>query len=159
MTHRHNSAEDTAVVTRNCVIETIRPLLRNAIVVKRRFTAEQLADLSGVKVRAIRSYMGMDDGEVREPSLSSALSLATVLGTDAVNSILGLMGYGGAKPLEEAGEAHPMQDMVTAMGALNVFVQAAADDRIDHLERPQVEEAANTLVATFLPYSQHGGAA
>lgn len=158
MTHRNNAAEDSAVVTRDCVIETIRPLLRNAIVVKRRFTAEQLADLSGVKLRAIRSYMDMDEGEVREPSLSSALSLATVLGTDAVNSILAMMGYGGAKPLDEADEAKPMQDMVKAMGALNVFAQAAVDDRIDYTERPQVQEAADTLIATFIPYSTMGDA-
>ena len=159
MTHRNNSAEDSAVVTRNCVIETIRPLLRNAIVVKRRFTAEQLSDLSGVKVRAIRSYMDMDDGEVREPSLSSALSLATVLGTEAINSILALMGYGGAKPLDEATDAHPMQDVAKVMGSFNTFVQAAADDRIDHVERPHVREATDTIIATLIPYSSMGDAA
>lgn len=159
MTHRNNTAGETEVVSRNCVIETIRALLRNAVVVRRRFTVEQLADLSGVKVRAIRSYMAMDEGEVREPSLSAALSLATVLGTEAVNSILALMGYGGATPLDEASDAHPMQDVAKVMGSFNTFVQAAADDRIDHLERPIVKEATDTIIATLIPYSSMGDAA
>ena len=60
MMHRNTTAEETGVVSRNCVIDTMRTLIRNAVVVRRRFTVEQLAELSGVKVRAIRSYMVMD---------------------------------------------------------------------------------------------------
>ena len=111
MTQSSNSAEEGGIVSRNRVIETLRPILRAAVVIERRFTAEQLAELSGVKTRAIRSYMAQDEGEAREPSLSSALSLAVVLGPAAVNSILSIIGYGGAKALDDADEPQPMQDL------------------------------------------------
>lgn len=159
MTSHATTAEDTGIVSRNCVIETIRPMLRNAVVIQRRFTVEQLAELSGVKVRAIRSYMAMDEGDARQPSLSAAMSLATVLGTPAVNAILALIGYGGAKPLDDADEPQPMQDVAKVMGSFNTFVQAAADGRIDHTEADPVREATDTIIATLIPYSSHGDAA
>lgn len=157
MMHRNTTAEETGVVSRNCVIDTMRTLLRNAVVVRRRFTVEQLAELSGVKVRAIRSYMVMDDGEVREPSLSSALSIATVLGIEAVNAIVANIGY-AARPLDEAEDACPMVMTAAAMQHLSVIATAAADGRIDHVERPAVREAADMLIATVLPVSSHGDA-
>lgn len=156
MHDRNNSAEECGIVSRNRVIETLRPLIRTAVVIERRFTVDELSALSGVKVRAIRSYMAQDEAEARQPSLSVALSLATVLGTPAVNALLSLIGYGGAKPLDEADEAHPMQDVAKAMSQFNVFVQAAADDRIDHTERDAVQKASDTIIATFIPYSSHG---
>jgi len=159
MTQSSNSAEEGGIVSRNRVIETLRPILRTAVVIERRFTAEQLAELSGVKTRAIRSYMAQDEGEAREPSLSSALSLAVVLGPAAVNSILSIIGYGGAKALDDADEPQPMQDVAKVMGSFNTFVQAAADGRIDHTERAPVKQASDVIIATLLPYSSHGEAA
>jgi hypothetical protein len=102
--------------------------------------------------------MVMDDGEVREPSLSTALSIATVLGTEAVNAILANIGY-AARPLDEAEDACPMVMTAAAMQHLSVIATAAADGRIDHVERPAVREAADMLIATVLPVSSHGDAA
>jgi transcriptional regulator with XRE-family HTH domain len=154
-----SAAQQTALVSRDRVIDTIRPLLRNATVVSRRFTVEQIADQAGVHIRTVRSYMANDPGEVREPTLSNALSIACVLGTPAVNSILALIGYGGAKPLEEAEEAHPMVAAATALHHLSTIATAAADGRIDHIERPACQEAADTIIATLIPYSSAGEAA
>jgi tellurite resistance protein len=46
-----------------------------------------------------------------------------------------------------------------AMQHLSVIATAAADGRIDHVERPAVREAADMLIATVLPVSSHGDAA
>lgn len=159
MPDRTNAAEDTGLVSRNRVIETIRPLLHAAILIERRFTVEQLADLSKVKARAIRTYMANDELEARQPPLSSALSLAVVLGPAAVNSILAIIGYGGATPLDEPEGMHPLRDAVEAMDAFNVFLQAAADDRIDHVEEDPVRKATDKIIVRLLPYSSHGEAA
>lgn len=159
MTHSNNAAEEGGVVSRNRVIETLRPVLRTAVIIDRRFTVEALAELSGVKVRAIRSYMAQDEGDARQPSLSAALSLAVVLGPAAVNALLAIIGYGGAKALDDADEPKPMQDVAKVMGSFNTFVQAAADGRIDHIERDPVRHATDAIIATLIPYSSHGDAA
>ena len=158
MTQSPNAVEDGGVVCRNRVIETLRPILRTAIIINHRFSVDELARLSGVKVRAIRSYMAQDEGDARQPSLSAALSLAVVLGPVAVNSLLAIIGYGGAKALDDADEPKPMQDVARVMGSFNTFVQAAADDRIDHTERASVRDATDAIIATLIPYSSHGDA-
>jgi len=146
------------LVSRDRVTETIRTELRNAVVVERRFTVEQLAGQSGVELRAIRSYMSNDPTEVREPPLSAALSLACVLGPHCVNAILNLIGY-VASPAEDAEAGNPARDAANAMAHLARFAQAAADNRIDHTEKPIATEAADHMILILTPYSSLGDAA
>ena len=84
------SAPTGAIVSPDCVRETIQKILRAAQV---RFTDEELSEASGVDARAIKSYRV----EGREPSLSRALSLLCVLGGGDLNRILNLVGY-SARP-------------------------------------------------------------
>ncbi|NIJ24813.1 helix-turn-helix domain-containing protein [Sphingomonas japonica] len=132
--------------------------LRNATMVQRHFTVEQVAATSGVPVRTVRSYMANDETEVREPTLSNALSIACVLGPVAVNGVLALIGYGGAKPLDEPDAIQPMQIVATGMQHFAVIAEAAADNRIDHTEEQRTTEAADGIIATFLPLSSAGRA-
>lgn len=153
------AAQQSQLVSRDRVIDIVRPMLRNATVVSRRFTVEQIAEQSGVPIRTVRSYMANDASEVREPTLSNALSIACVLGPMAVNGVLALIGYGGAKPLDEADEMQPMAMAATALASLSTIATAAADGRIDHSERPACRQAADTIIATLLPISSVGSAA
>lgn len=152
------SAETGSIVSRDRVTAAIRTELRTAIVVERRLTVDQLATASGVSVRAIRSYMANDAGEVREPCLSSALSIAVVLGTRCLNAILALVGY-AARPLDEEDQPCPMMIAATSMGHLATIAAAAADGRIDHTEEQPVRAAADMIIATLVPLSSAGNAA
>lgn len=149
----HDAVVDFEVVSRNRVTTAVRLALHIAINVDRRFTVLELAAQSGVKVRAIRSYMSQDETEVREPSLSAALSMALVLGPRTVNAILSIIGYGGAKPLADEDELRPMGIIAAVVAPLNTLVQAAADNHFDHLERPKCRDAADQIIAAVMPLS------
>ncbi|WP_188656409.1 hypothetical protein [Stakelama pacifica] len=147
------------IVSRDRVIDTVRPLLRTAIVIERRFTVEDLHRLSGVSVRTIRSYMANDPGEVREPSLSAALSLAVVIGPHAVNAVLAIIGYGNASPMDEPDEREPIRLLINGMAHWAILTRCAADGIIDHTEEADTTKAADGLIAELLPYSSTGKAA
>lgn len=153
------SVECTAIVSRNRVTDALRTILHIAINVERRFSAVQIAELSGIKVRAVRSYMSPDEADVREPSLSAALSIAVVVGPRAVNSLLSLIGYSGAKPMADEDTQTPMQMVAAMMAPFNTIVQAASDNLFDHQERPSCRDAADQIIATIMPLSSAGDAA
>ena len=160
MSQSSNSVPNDPIVSDATMRDTLRRHIHRAVnMPPRAFTRPTLAQESGVNIHTIDAILSTDAAKHRRVALADGLAIASVLGERAVNALLADIGYGGAKPLDEVGEPHPIEDVAKAMGAFNVFVQAAADDRIDHVEGPAVRDAADTLVATFLPYSQHGGAA
>ena len=146
------SASDGGFVGRDRVCALVQGLLRGAQ--GQGWTDETLAAASGVSARTIKSYRV----EGKEPGLANALSLGCVLGAPAINGILSLIGYGGAKPLDECDEHAPGEIVATVMRSAAVLATAAADGRFDHLERPMCREAADTLIATVLPLSSAGQA-
>ena len=145
------SADKTHLVSPDRVRTTVCALLR---VANQNFTDQQLEEMSGVSARAIKSYRV----EGREPSLSAALSLAVVLGKPAINQILALIGYSAA-PLEEADALDPHQLVADGLRQFSIIAEAAADGRIDHIERPRCRDAADQIIATVLPLSSAGEAA
>lgn len=118
------------------------------------WTVEAIATASGVKRDTIKGWLS--DG--KEPTLSKALSVAVVIGERAVNTILSLIGYGGATPLDEPDQVNPAQIVASGLADFSVIATAAVDGRIDHTERPACEEAADNLIATLLPISSAGKA-
>lgn len=155
MSGGRESAEQAPVVARDRVIDTVRTQLRVAVSVERRFTVEQISQQSGVAIRAIRSYMANDATEAREPSTSALLSIAVVLGPRCVNSVLSLIGYGGAEPLDEPDAPEPMALAGEMMTDLAIITQAAArgKGRITHQDAPEVEKAADRIVHDALKLS------
>lgn len=118
------------------------------------WTDEALGEATGLSPRRIKSYRV----EGREPSLSAALSLGVVLGPKAINPILALIGYHG-QPLDESEREGPALAAARAMQHLGRFAVAAADNRIDHIEEPDSEEAADNVIELLVPYSSKGRAA
>jgi transcriptional regulator with XRE-family HTH domain len=147
------SVQDSPIVSHDRVVDAIRDQLHTAIVVQRRFTVQQLHERSGVGKAAIESYMRNDGA--KEPSLSRALSLASVIGPRAVQAIVGVIGYSASRN-DDPNALQPMQIVADAIGHLGVISQAAADGRIDHTEEPRTTEAADMLIATVLPLSSAG---
>ncbi len=152
MTQSSNSVDDQPIVAPDRVRLAVQGVLRAAQVAG--WTDDSLAAASGVKATTIKGYRV----EGKEPSLSKALSLAVVIGPAAINPLLAMIGY-AARPLEDADAICPMQMTASAMQHLSTIAMAAADGRIDHIEKPIVREAADMLIATVLPVSSHGEAA
>jgi hypothetical protein len=148
----NKSVHDEPVVGDDRVSEALASILRAALTAGR--SDEELEQLSGVNHHTIKAYRL----KTRKPSLAAALSIVGVLGERAVNSLLHLIRY-QASPLDGAQEQPPMQIVADAFDHFNVIVQAAADNRIDHLEEPKTTEAADMLIATVLPLSSAGRAA
>jgi hypothetical protein len=145
------AAPNCALISPDRVRNEMQKILRFA---QTKFTDEQLADLSGVDARAIKSYRV----EGREPSLSRALSLLCVLGGGDLNRILNTIGY-CARPLDES-DRRPCGEVVACiLEHGTTFARAAADGRVDHTEEPAVRLAADNAIEALLPYSSAGAAA
>lgn len=145
---RNNSVSNHSVVSHESVCNVIAAMLRAAAL---KHTDEQLAALTGIPARTLKSYRV--DG--KEPSLSNALSIAVVLGEHAVNAILSTIRY-SARPLESSEQPCPMRLTADAMKGMSVIAMAASDGRIDHLEEPDVRENADAVIRAMLPLSSSG---
>lgn len=148
----NRSVPDDDCTSDDRVAEALAGVLRRAQ--RENTTDEQLERLSGVKAARIKSYRL----RTRSPSLGAGLVIAAALGEWAVNAVLHPVGFQGAS-LDGGCELQPMQIVADALGHLGVIGQAAADGRIDHIERPACREAADMIIATVLPLSSAGGAA
>ncbi|MES2904030.1 MAG: hypothetical protein V4696_07580 [Pseudomonadota bacterium] len=144
------SASENAIVSTERVRLVVQGILRAANL---KWTDEVLSAASGVPARNIKSYRV----EGKLPPLPVALSLAVVLGGDAINALLATIGY-VARPLDEADEIQPAQIVANGLSAFTVIATAAADGRIDHLERLACREAADQIIATVMPLSSAGQA-
>lgn len=147
MSH-NNAVSNHSVVSHESVCDVMAALLRAAAM---KHTDEQLATLTGVPARTIKSYRI----EGKEPSLSNALSIAVVLGDQAVNALLSTIRY-TAQPLEKAADTSLAEITPTLLGHIATIAKALADNRIDHLEAPLVREAADGLIETATPLSSAG---
>jgi len=147
-----SSASDASIVSHDRVCQLVQGILRAATA--KGWTDAQLSELSGVPARTIKSYRV----EGKEPSLSNALSLALIIGPQAINTMLAAIGY-VARPLDEADSLCPAKVVADGLAAFSVIANAAADGRIDHVEAVACREAADTIIATVLPLATAGGAA
>lgn len=150
---RDNTAvADVGLVSPESVRNRVQAVLRAAQA--EGWTDPMLESLSGVPARTIKSYRA----EGKEPSLSNALSLAVVIGPKALNPLLALIGY-VAKPLDEADALNPNLIVASILPHVSTIATAAADGRIDHLERPNCQQAADQIIEAVMPLSSAGDAA
>lgn len=156
MSQSSNSVQSAPIVSDASIREVLRREIKRAYVQKAT-SREKLSHDSGVSVDQIDQIMRTTAEHQRRVALADALSIAWALGERTVNALVAEIGY-AAKPLDDADEPQPMQDVAKVMGSFNTFVQAAADGRIDHTEAMPVREATDTIIATLIPYSSHGDA-
>jgi hypothetical protein len=149
MSQWSDAADDAGIVSPDRVRSRVQSLLRAAQA--QGWTDDTLEAATGVKSRRIKSYRV----EGKEPSLSAALSIAVVLGPQALNPLLALIGY-VARPLDEADEITPARIVADGLVHFQVIAAAAADGRIDHTEAPACQRAADQLIATVLPLASAG---
>lgn len=152
----NSAVQDDPIVSHDSARKVINRLLHIAVHVEKRFTVDQIASETGVGKSAVSSYLRNE--ATREPSLSNALSIAVVLGPKAVNAIMALVGY-SASPLDDADALQAGEVVAKGMAHLTVIANAAADGRIDHMEAPSCQQAADEIIAAVLPLSSAGKAA
>jgi len=152
MPHRSNSANETSLVSRDRVIETMAKIIRKEVYVRQSITLAKLAEDSGIEKRVLDSWLADSPEQQREPKLSAALSVAWVLGKPAVNAVMAMIGYGAAQ-LGDSEASGPAKDAVEMLENVTRFVRCASDNVIDHTEKPITTEAADNVIALALPYS------
>lgn len=146
-----SSVSVNPIVGHDRVCTVLAGVLRGAAL---SWTDEALQAVSGVHARTIKSYRT----EGKEPSLSNALSLLSVLGKAGVPPILALIGWSGS-PLDEGDQLDLGNLVASGLHDLSTIALAAADGRIDHIEQPMCQAAADHIIATFRPLSSAAGAA
>lgn len=140
--------------------EQIRNVLRRRIkraLDRRDFTRMTLANESGVGVAQIDQIVSTDTAKHRRVTCEDAFNLAYTLGEDCVTALIGVIHYTARRIDADEVDAHHI--VASALPHMATIATAAADGRFDHVERPSVRDAADHLVATFLPLSSAGGAA
>jgi hypothetical protein len=150
------SVQDCGLVSHDSVKATVGHLLYVAVHIEKRFTVVEIARRARLKLRTVRSYMANEPGEQREPSLSAALSLAAVLGAGAVNEVLALIAFGGARFLDESDEETPLRLVASLMHGLNVLTQLAADGEFCGSDRKEMRPTVDAMIAKLVPFSSAG---
>lgn len=156
MTHRNNSVRSALVASDERIRNALRREIDRAVNIDRDFTRAELAEISGVNIHTIDSITTRDVAKHRRIATEDALSLAYVIGERAVNALLAVISYKGARPADEVEEDCPLDSAVAAMSSLSVFMQAASDRRIDHTEERAATEAADLIIAELIPFSSAG---
>lgn len=138
--------------------EQIRNVMRRHIqraYDRREFNRTQLEAESGVNVYTLDAIVSRDPAKHRRINAADALNIAYALGDEAVAALVGAIHYTARRVDAEAVDAHHI--VASALPHMATIASAAADGRFDHTEQPAVREAADQLVATFLPLSSAGG--
>jgi hypothetical protein len=140
--------------------EHIRNVLRRHIkraFDRREFSRASLCKESGVELSQIDQINATDKAKQRRVTCEDAFNLAYTLGDDCVAALVGAIHYTTRRMEADEVDAHRI--VASALPHMATIASAAADGRFDHTEMPSVRDAADQLVATFLPLSSAGGAA
>ena len=148
-----NAVQSAPVASDDRIREALRKQINRCISLDRTHTRAELATESGVSIHQIDQLASQNPDKHRRVCMADAFSIAWVIGPRAVNALLAVIGYGGAKPLDEVDAVQPMLLTATALTHLSTIATAAADGRIDHTEEPACREAADQLIAVVLPLS------
>ena len=154
----NNDAQTTPLFSDERLRNVLRRQIDRIINIDKSRTRQQLADDSGVNIYAIDAIMSTDAAKKRRVSIEDAFSLAYTIGERAVNALLMEIGYGGASRLTDPAAPDLSHLVADGLSDLSVIATALADGRIDHTEKPRTTEAADHLIATFLPLSSAGHA-
>ncbi|MCW1985571.1 UNVERIFIED_ORG: DNA-binding Xre family transcriptional regulator [Sphingomonas sp. R1F5B] len=120
--------------------------------VERAMTRDELANAAGITT-AVLDAIRRSDGGRRKVGAGVALSLCYALGDGAVNGMLAQIGYGGAARIDDVEEGDIRSLLADVLPGLSVIGDAARDGRIDHIEQPLTQKAADDIIARLIPLS------
>ena len=151
------AVRNTAITSDERIRNALKRHIRRAYDT-REFTRETLARESKVSVCQIDQIMSGDAAKHRRVAAEDALCLAYALGDDAVNAIMATISF-GARRLGSPDELQVHAIVANGLQHFSTIATAAADGRIDHVERPLCRDAADQIIATVMPLSSAGEAA
>ncbi len=150
-----NSAQNNSIVLDEQIRDVLRRHIKRAYD-RHLFTRATLSSESGVPLAQIDQIVaGAGSERHRRVRCEDAFNIAYTLGDGCVQALIGLIRYTAQKIDGEALDAS--QIMATTMPHMATIATAAADGRFDHTEMPSVRDAADQIIATFLPFSSAGG--
>jgi len=153
-----NSVQDEGLFSDENLQDWLSGEIHRFLHVERKMTRAELASAAGIHVDYLDALRKTDGGR-RKLKPAAMLSLCCVMGSRRVNGVLAKIGYGGAKPLDEADDFNAHQLVADILPHISTIATAAADGRIDYTEAPACREAADVIIATVLPLSSAGEAA
>lgn len=130
----------------------LRSQIHRVIHVERAMTREELAKAAKIST-AMLDAIRRSDGGKRKVGAGIALSLCYAMGEDAVNGMLSQIGYTGAARLDDVQEGDIRSLVADVLPGLSVIGEAAKDGRIDHIEQPLTQQAADDIIARLIPLS------
>ncbi|ABD27446.1 hypothetical protein Saro_3011 [Novosphingobium aromaticivorans DSM 12444] len=151
---RDNSAPNVGITSDEQIRNVLHRHIKRALD-RREFSRASLAKESGVELFQIDQINSSDKAKHRRVTCEDAFNIAYTLGDDCVTALLGVIHYTARRIDADEVDAHHI--VASALPHMATIASAAADGRFDHTERPAVQEAADHLVATFLPLSSAGG--
>lgn len=150
-----NSVQNGAIASDEQIRNVLRRHIQRAYD-RREFNRAQLEAESGVNVYTIDQIVSRDPAKHRRICATDAFNLAYTLGEDCVSALIGVIHYTARRVDAPEVDAHHI--VASALPHMATIATAAADGRFDHTERPAVREAADQLVAVFMPLSSAGAA-
>lgn len=151
-----NSVQNDGVTSDDQIRAVLRRHIQRAYD-KHVFTRPALAAESKVGTAQIDQIVSTDPAKHRRVTCEDAFNLAYTLGEDCVAALIGVIHYTARRIDADEVDAHHI--VASALPHMATIATAAADGRFDHTERVSVRDAADQLVATFLPLSSAGGRA
>lgn len=149
-----NSAQSGCIVSDDRIRNVLKRHIRKALDLNV-FSRATLSAESGVSIHQLDQIMSSDANKQRRVTAEDALCLAYTLGDEAVAALMATIFYQTYRAAD-AQALEPMLIAATAMEGLSVIAKAAADGRIDHIERPICRDAADLIIATVKPLSSLG---
>lgn len=150
-----NSARNGGITSDEQIRNVLRRHIKRALD-RREFTRSSLSQESGVELFQIDQINSSDKAKHRRVTCEDAFNLAYTLGDDCVAALVGVIHYTTRRMDADEVDAHHV--VASALPHIATIASAAADGRFDHVEMPSVRDAADHIVATFLPLSSAGGA-
>lgn len=151
MSIRNNTVSGTPLITQQGADDAVYRALSLFIGSGRRFSCDDIETGTGIPVRTVGSWIANAVENRRRPKAAHMLILQQFVGIELTNKLLGSIGQGGRSltPDDQA----PGMVVAKLSAGLQEFAQRAADGIYDHVDRAELEDDADMIIATVTPFA------
>jgi hypothetical protein len=154
MTQRNNSVSGDALISQQAADEAVYRALSLFIGQGRRYSCDDIETGTGIAARTVGAWIANAIENRRRPKGSHLLILQQFIGLELTNKLLGPIGQGG-RPLQPD-ENEPSVVIAKLAAGVAEFAARGADGRFCHIDRAELEDDADMIIATVVPFSSRG---